>query len=78
MSPSSSYSPIVPQETVPFPPPILAPELYPHTRTCCTWELRDNVPDNNGTSKWKRLTNMLDVITLRVDLILWALFLSSH
>lgn len=53
-------------------------KYIPHTWTCCTRELRDDVPDNNGISKWKRLTDSLNVITPGVDLILWALVLLSH
>lgn len=41
-----------------------------------SWEMMS--PDNNGISKWKRLTNSLNVITPGVDLILWALVLLSH
>lgn len=53
-------------------------KYLPHMWTCCTQELRGDVPDNNGISKWKRLTNSLNVITPGVDLILWALVLLSH
>ena len=53
-------------------------KYIPHTWTCRTRELRDDVPDNNGISKWKRLTNSLNVITPGLDLILWALVLLSH
>lgn len=56
----------------------LPPEIYSHMWTRCARELRDDVPDNNGISKWKRLTNSLNVITPGVDLILWALVLLSH
>lgn len=47
-------------------------KYIPHMWTCSTREPRDDVPDNNGISKWKRLTNSLNVITLGVDLILWG------
>lgn len=53
-------------------------KYIPHLWTCCMQELRDDVPDKNGISEWKRLTNSLNVITPGVDLILWALVLLSH
>lgn len=70
-------APIVPRDTAPSHATSLPAEIYPQS-DLLHMELRDDVLDKTWISKWKRFTDTLNVITLRVDLIFLGFWFYCH